>query len=223
MSSPSPEATGHPAFIVIPVHNRRTMTLQCLRALQTQGVLDWAVPLVVDDGSTDGTAVAVRAEFPHAVILPGSGQLWWTGAIVLGMAEALRRDAACVFWLNDDCIPAPDALARLRDAACRRHAIVGGVCRIPGTALAVYGGYRHRGTDFALVDPDREPLAPSDALSGHMVCIPRVVLDRIGLPQQVDPVPLPDAEDSLHLECHDGLRHGRAADAESLSQNTFCR
>ena len=89
--------------IIIPVFNRRETTLSCLKqidAMDTCGVVINVV--VVDDGSTDGTASAIHAEFPSVVVLEGDGNLWWTGAINMGVEYALARGYAGVHLLNDD-------------------------------------------------------------------------------------------------------------------------
>ncbi len=88
-------------YITIPVHNRKTYTLGCLRSLRRQTVAGFHT-VVVDDGSTDGTAEAVRAEFPEVVILKGDGNLWWSGAMNLGVRYALDHGAGYVLSLNDD-------------------------------------------------------------------------------------------------------------------------
>ena len=98
---------GLKADIVIPVHNRRDITLRCLANLYRLGAPAWAGLIVADDGSTDGTSDAIREQYPAVVLLHGDGNLWWTGAIVRGMAEALERGSELIFWLNDDCLPAP--------------------------------------------------------------------------------------------------------------------
>lgn len=49
--------------------------------------------------------------------MQGNGDLWWTGAIRVGMEEALMREAVCVLWLNDD-TPAPSE--RLAEDNCCR-------------------------------------------------------------------------------------------------------
>jgi len=168
--------------IVIPVHNRRATTLACLRHLAADDVFAWADVIVVDDGSTDGTTAAVRTEFPAVIILAGDGNLWWTGAIARGMKEALTRGAEFIFWLNDDCTPAPGALARLHKIAAGRSAFVGGTCVIPGSDVVVYGGLRRRGFAFDLLPLRPGVVESCDALSGNLVCFPAGLARHIGLP-----------------------------------------
>jgi GT2 family glycosyltransferase len=97
-------------------YNRRDVLRSSLAALHTQTrPLDDII--VVDNGSSDGTAEMVAAEFPAVRIVPMSEN---TGAAG-GFAECLREgearghDWAWVF--NDDDTPAPDALATMLDAA----------------------------------------------------------------------------------------------------------
>lgn len=58
--------------IVSPVHNRRKLTLQCLRSLSRidRTGLDIRVT-IVDDGCTDGTGAAIRDGFPEVNIVQG--------------------------------------------------------------------------------------------------------------------------------------------------------
>ncbi|MBI5380788.1 MAG: glycosyltransferase family 2 protein [Opitutae bacterium] len=168
--------------LVIPVHNRRELTLACLRRLRADGVLGWAEAIVVDDGSTDGTADAVRAEFPEAVLLRGDGRLWWTGATALGMSEALTRGARHIFWLNDDCAPAPGACRRLLDTATRTGTVVTGVCRVEPAGLVVYGGLRRGRIGLQLVTDLGDDLTACDAACGNFVCFPRAVVEALSLP-----------------------------------------
>lgn len=182
MSSPSPEASGHSTYIVIPVHNRRNLTLQCLRTLRAQGVLEWAVPVVVDDGSTDDTGAAVRAEFPEAMTLQGDGHLWWTGGTERGMRAAMERTAEFIFWLNDDFQPEPGALDLLRVTARDRRAVTGAVGLLPRTRRPFFGGFRRTRADLVPVTAAAGNVEECDALNGNLVCIPRAVVDKIGYP-----------------------------------------
>jgi len=116
-------------FIIIPVHNRREVTLACLANLQQTGDLANFQVVVVDDGSTDGTAEAVRSSYPEVKILSGDGNLWWAGAIALGMQYALDQEAKYIFWLNDDCLPQGNCLPKMLEFLQQQpRAVVGASC-----------------------------------------------------------------------------------------------
>ena len=56
--------------IVSPVHNRREITLQCLRSLSRIDRDGLNVhTIIVDDGSTDGTAEAIKRDFPQVELI----------------------------------------------------------------------------------------------------------------------------------------------------------
>jgi len=176
-----PPAAGRTA-IILPVHNRRETTLACLRRLAPETCGDGWLTLVVDAGSTDGTAGAVSAEFPTVTVLAGDGALWWTGAIALGMAHALAAGADTIVWLNDDALPVPGALARLVALSRAREAVVGGVTYLPGDRFPAYSGMRL--TAWKLAPLDAIPSEPTavDALHGNFVCVPSTIARRVGLP-----------------------------------------
>ena len=116
-------------FIIIPVHNRREITLACLGKLRETGVLANFQVVVVDDGSTDGTAVGIEHNYPEVKILYGDGNLWWAGAIAVGMQYALDQKAEYIFWLNDDCFPQGNCLSKMLEFLQERHmAVVGARC-----------------------------------------------------------------------------------------------
>lgn len=170
------------SFIIIPAYNRRATTLACLQRLRAQGVLAWATPIVVDDGSTDGTGDTVREEFPEAEVLRGDGKLFWTGATELGMRRAVERGAEFVFWLNDDCEPQAGALAALLAIAQARGAATGGVCVLPRSGQAVYGGFKKGRRELEFISAAPGEVTACDALNGNLVCVPRAVIDAIGFP-----------------------------------------
>ena len=108
-----PEALKESVYILIPVYNRKETTLKCLENLSKCGDLQRYQVVIVDDGSTDGTADAIGKLYPGVTVLPGSGDLWWTGAMAQGMQYADAQGAEYFIWLNDDCTPEPDALPQL--------------------------------------------------------------------------------------------------------------
>ena len=113
--------------VVAPVYNRRDLTLQCLRSLSRidstgLDVQTW----IVDDGSTDGTAKAIRREFPQVNIITGSGDLWFTEGTNVGVRAALDWGPKYVLMMNDDQVFDDQFLQHLVATAERRpRSVVG--------------------------------------------------------------------------------------------------
>ena len=167
--------------IIIPVHNRRAVTLRCLAGLEAAGVLAWAQVIVVDDGSTDGTAEAISQKFPSVQVLPGNGDLWWGGAMRLGMDAAMQDGADFLVWLNDDCLPDPGTLRLLVDHAARTGGIAAGWALTPSGGT--YGAYRKSWRGFRSVAvPAPGGAVSCDAAAGNCVAFARGVVAAIGLP-----------------------------------------
>ncbi|MCI9132662.1 MAG: glycosyltransferase family 2 protein [Lachnospiraceae bacterium] len=94
--------------------NRKEKTLKCLQSLQSGNPkLDFHF-LAVDDKSTDGTAEALD-DLPEVTVIPGSGNLYYTGGMRKGIQEARKLskeyDYALIF--NDDVEFYSRALERL--------------------------------------------------------------------------------------------------------------
>lgn len=91
--------------IITPVHNRRDITLQCLKSLAriNKTGLDVHI-IIVDDGSTDGTSEAVAENYPEVEIVRGDGNLWFTAGTNRGIEAALKHDPDYVLTINDDAV-----------------------------------------------------------------------------------------------------------------------
>jgi GT2 family glycosyltransferase len=115
---PKPGRTGKSVFVVIPVFNRKEYTRNCLASFQQQDTNNFKV-IVVDDGSTDGTAEMIRHEFPKTILLKGNGNLWWVGSINKGIRHALTicQDADFILVINDDLVIPPNYVSSLMNAA----------------------------------------------------------------------------------------------------------
>jgi GT2 family glycosyltransferase len=172
-----------PVYIIIPVHNRKQITLQCLKNLQQNGDLDKYYIVVVNDGSTDGTAEAIQSIYPDVSILTGDGNLWWTGGIKKGMEYAYKHGAEYFIWLNDDCYPVSGAIAKLLEI-CKSepNIIVGGQSLDPNTKKPSYGGIICSKTDILPIHNLAQLNLECDGLNGNLVCFPIRVIERIGYP-----------------------------------------
>ncbi len=93
-------------YIVTAVHNRKAITEKFVEQLKAQFYQDIRL-VMVDDGSTDGTADMVKAALPDAVILQGNGNLWWGGALHKAYQWVKQADVNVndyVMLTNDDVV-----------------------------------------------------------------------------------------------------------------------
>jgi len=99
-------------WIVIPVHNRKDYTYQCLSSLRKQTFKEFFI-LVIDDGSSDGTKEMIALEFSEVKVLIGDGNLWWTKATNIGITYALENGADYILTLNNDTIASENFLEKM--------------------------------------------------------------------------------------------------------------
>lgn len=177
--------------VVLTCHNRRDATLKSLRYLFAQDLppQTFISAFMVDDGSSDGTGAAVAEEFPQVTLFPESGSLYWSGGMRLAFGEALKRDFDYFFWLNDDALLEPCAIARLigthRRLAGDGHecSIIVGAFTDPDTGDLTYGGVVRSSQvhplKFRLVPLSDEPQL-CDAANGNAVLIPASVARMVG-------------------------------------------
>jgi GT2 family glycosyltransferase len=101
-----------PVAVVIPVHDSRDRLEQSLVLLRGLSLPE-ATVVVVDDGSTDGTAEFLD-QVADVVTIRGSGNLWWSGAVDVGSRLAIDRGAEVIALWNDDNLAAScDCLTKL--------------------------------------------------------------------------------------------------------------
>lgn len=95
--------------VIIPTWNGWNHLARCLASLRTQVSRPDEI-LVVDNGSTDGTADRLAAEYPEARIVRSAVNRGFAGGVNIGAAQA-HGD---VLWiLNDDVVLDPRCLAEL--------------------------------------------------------------------------------------------------------------
>ena len=183
--------------VLLTCFNRCDKTLECLRAVAAStglnGVQVQAV--LVDDGSADGTADAVRRAFPWVQVVDNQGPaLYWCRGMHRAFGLAMQQGADHYLLLNDDTLLFPDALAGMLDSAVtlggRTSApviVVGSTQRFDAEVRS-YGGERiHsrlRPTHCIPVDPCDIPQR-IDTFNGNVVLIPADAARKLG---NLDPV-----------------------------------
>lgn len=183
-------------IVVMTSFNRRAATLSGLAryelAARQAGVEPNAV--LMDDGSTDGTAAAVREQYPWVEVMVGDGSLFWNRGMHHAQARAMKRDADHLLWLNDDTDLLPDSIARLLETECAlrtKHGqpvVVVGSTADRKTGRLTYGGYiapkRWKPFSYQRVWHETESVE-CHAINGNVVLIPMRIAQAVG---NLDPV-----------------------------------
>lgn len=177
--------------IVAPVHNRKAITLQCLRSLaklNTNGLEIHAV--IVDDGSTDGTGDAIRDEFPNVEVINGDGDLWFTEGTNVGVRAALNRKPDFVLMMNDDAVFDSNFLRFMVETAERHpRSVIGSLLLLWDTPHKVFqvspvwetwsGGWQHWYEQTIWTVPDKS--WEVDMIVGNCVLVPSAAFQEDGL------------------------------------------
>lgn len=118
-------------YAVVPVFNRLELTQSLVDCLRKQTLNQLLHIVVVNDGSSDGTAewLATQSDIE---ILDGDGSLFWGGAVDIALRhlQAKASNEDWVLLINNDTVVAHDFVQHLLDAA-QEHApaAVGSVIR----------------------------------------------------------------------------------------------
>jgi GT2 family glycosyltransferase len=190
--------------ITTPVHNRREITLECLRSLERINRTDFEIhTIIVDDGSTDGTSEAIQKEFPKVELIKGDGNLWYTGGINRGLEAALKHNPDYILTINDDSTFDEEFLQRLISCAEENpRSVVGALLVLNGEGRKVfqvapewntwYGGWRH----WYHQTVDTMPKEPFEVgiICGNCVLYPVEAIKEVGLMDEKKFIHFGDAE-----------------------------
>jgi GT2 family glycosyltransferase len=186
--------TAGPAqiLVLVPSHNRRDILCNTLVKVRAQLPVEAARVIVVDAGSTDGTAEAVRNLRAGIEVVEGRADMWWTATVNHGLEYIAQtaRTGDRVILMNDDVDLEPSALQHLLEASrIEPRAVIGAVNVVhrPGDEPRVYfcGGHydlvfaRHK-ANIPAGTPWREPAArflDTDFLYGRLLVVPWEAFD----------------------------------------------
>ena len=173
-------------------YNRREKTLKFLESLFNQQGVDLRLAdiYILDDGSTDGTAQAVKKKFPRVDVLTGTGNLFWAAGMRTLWQHALHRRRYDIFLLfNDDVVLYPDAVKRLIDYYMQFNKsgtiLIGSVVN-PVTNKVSYGGnifrvHPFKFTSYSLINPDASTAIPCMFGNANILLIDEITVNKIGV------------------------------------------
>lgn len=114
-------------YVMLPVHNRRDVTLAFVKCLNRQIYKNYRL-LLIDDGSTDGTAKAVQDALGDAIVIRGKGDWWWAGSLQKGHNWLKKNGISgddVILIMNDDTTFAEDFISiGLRILSGNQHAML---------------------------------------------------------------------------------------------------
>lgn len=101
-------------YIILPVHNRVTITHIFISHLKQQTFSDFHL-ILIDDGCTDGTVKMVRSIIPETTVIHGTGHWWWANSLQQGINWIKKQKINAndlVLFINDDVFFGSDFLAQ---------------------------------------------------------------------------------------------------------------
>ena len=178
-------------YVLIPVFNRLFHTQGILECLRKQRSVDTKI-VIIDDGSTDGTREFLATQ-KDVMTLQGSGELWWAGAIHLGLKAIhpiLKPGDFFVFVNNDTKIDESFLLELASTSIANGRSVVGSVLYDSKSNKLLSIGPKSNLWRMAIWDilhdiPENELLNLNDSyevdfLPGRGSLYPGEVLDYIG-------------------------------------------
>ncbi len=169
--------------------NGRDDTLRCLDALA--GVRGEFATVVADNGSTDGSVGAIRAEHPHVEVVENGANLGFSGGNNAAIRHALAGGAEWVVLVNNDAEPHPGMLEALQAAAARHPragALAGkllhedGRVQWAGQRVALLTGYSGRPHGHGRPDGFAFSVeGRTDRAVGALMAVSREAIERAGL------------------------------------------
>lgn len=171
--------------VLLTCHNRMQQTLRCLEALSKATLPEeYNIDIyLVDDGSTDGTGLAVEKKFPEVNVIKGTGNLFWNQGMRLAWKTAAEtREFDFYMWLNDDTVLDKAALTEMFKSyeeakkLKNKEVIITAACRSGiDNDIFSYGGRNENGP----VIPNGK-LQMCKYINGNAVLVPKSIYEQLG-------------------------------------------
>lgn len=98
--------------LIILSWNSHQMTSECIRSVLAMSAGNFEI-IVVDNGSSDGSAQMLPQEFPQITVLSQETNLGFAAGCNVGVRYALAKGAEYVLLLNNDTLVAPDFVSEM--------------------------------------------------------------------------------------------------------------
>lgn len=170
--------------------NRFDDTARCLSSLREVQYPRLKV-IVVDNGSTDGSAGRIEKAFPWARVIRSPENTGFSGGSNIGIEAAFREGSDYVLLLNNDAVVDPSIVRELTAAAGPSIGVLGAmvymdhrpdVIEHAGGGLRLGLGYNGRARGFGQLDSGQyREVEDVDWVSGCALMVPREMVSRAGL------------------------------------------
>lgn len=175
-------------YIVIPVYNRLHFTINCLDSLRKQTFKDFKT-IIVDDGSTDGTAGTLARDYPEVIVLQSPGNLYWTASINMGIKYALATGTEYIMTMNNDVVAPENFIEIMMKWAMAHPKAVIGALEVDAVSNRIVSGGekinwltgRHYPIIRSLPPEKQNGLQEVSHLPGRGLLIPRQAFETVGL------------------------------------------
>lgn len=165
--------------------NRKEKSIKCIKSL-IEGNRGYDLNfIIVDDNSTDGTREAITALEAHTKIIIGTGDLFWSGGMRVGIKDFLNTDIDSEYLLlvNDDVEFYSGIIEKLvlRSMDNNDAIVVGATCNFKGELS--YGAKklivpRKKGM-YSAVEPSDEQI-DCDTFNCNCVLIKKDIIKKVG-------------------------------------------
>jgi GT2 family glycosyltransferase len=176
--------------VVIVNWNGWSNTLKSYQSLAACNHGNWTI-FIVDNASSDGSAVMIRKHLPGATLIESAENLGFAGGCNLAISRIIELGLDYVFLLNNDGTVSEDSLSQLVSAsvALGDSAVLGSVVRYwPSGKLQYFGSRRSErsgrphwyteASDAALLNSE---LIKTDFVFGAALFAPTKLFGKVGL------------------------------------------